>query len=178
MTYNIVTLPNSPTLTDEQIQDLLDIPKTIITKTPAKGYKEENNNKRCDLELETALDDGDRFSIFIRQNSIFIENFSIGLRYQTNIRKLGTITLVRYNGPHGESSRHPDGHYAKAHIHRITAQEMASGSKEPQESHREITDRYSSFEQALRIFFDDIGVANYAEYFSELLQPRLLNGHQ
>ena len=46
MTYNIVTLPNSPTLTDEQIQDLLDIPKTIITKTPAKGYKEENNNKR------------------------------------------------------------------------------------------------------------------------------------
>ena len=178
MAYNIATLPEKPILTDHQIQDLLAIPKTISEKTPAKGYKEENNNKRCDLKLETAWDDGDTFAIFIRQHSIFIEGFSIGLRYQTNSKALKTITLVRYNGPHGEYSRNPAGHYAQPHIHRITAQELASGSNNPQESHREITDRYSTFEQALRIFFEDIGVKNYAEYFPEALQPRLFDEHQ
>ncbi len=102
----------------------------------------------------------------------------MGLRYQTNSKALKTITLVRYNGAHGESSRHPDGHYALPHIHRISEQELASGSGDPQERYREITDRYSTYEQALRIFFEDIGVTNYAEYFPEALQPRLSDEHR
>ena len=179
MAYNIATLPEKPILTDHQIQNLLDILKTITKKTPAReAYKEENNQKRCELELETPSDDGAKLSVFIRQHSKFIENFSLGLRYQTNIRSLGTITLTRYNGAHGESSRHRDGHYALPHIHRITAQDLAAGNTNPQESHREITDRYSTFEQALRIFFEDIDVKNYAEYFPEALQPRLFDEHQ
>ncbi|MCY4082081.1 MAG: hypothetical protein OXF54_17695 [Caldilineaceae bacterium] len=113
MAYNIASLPERPILTDQQIQELLGIPKTISEKTPAKGYKEENNQRRCDLELEAKSDDGVRFSVFIRQNSKFIENFSIGLCYQTNLKSPGTVTLVRYNGAHGESSRHLDGHYAQ-----------------------------------------------------------------
>ena len=177
MSYNIATIPEQPILTDEQIQELLSTPKTITKKTPARGYKEENNHKRCDLELETTSDNGATFTIFIRQHSIFIEGFSIGLRYQTNIKAMGTISLVCYNGPHGESSRHPDGHYALPHIHRLTAQELASGSRQPQEQHREITTRYSTFEQALKTFFEDIGVIDYAEHFPETLQPRLLDEH-
>ena len=73
--------------------------------------------------------------------------------------------MVRYNGPHGESSRDPDGHYASPHIHRITQAESAKGSVEPPEKHRELTDRYDTFEEALLVFFSDIGVSNYAEYF-------------
>lgn len=115
----------------------------------------------------------EEFTVFTRQNIVFIENFSIGLRYQTNDPKLGTVTLVRYNGPHGEYSRHPDGHHAVPHIHRITATEIASGSTQPQERDREITDRYSTFETALVVFFADIGAINYGEYFPELLQGRL-----
>lgn len=178
MTYNTIILPDNPLLTDEKIQELLAIPKTISEKTPAQGYKEENSNKRCDLRLKTASDDGDRFNIFIRQHSIFIEGFSLGLRFQTKSKTRKTITLVRYNGLHGEYSRNPDGHFVLPHIHRITAQELASGSNTPQESHREITDRYSTFEQALRIFFEDIGVQNYADYFPEALQPRLFDEHR
>ena len=112
-----------------------------------------------------------------RQNEKFIENFSIGLRYKTGDDSLGTITLIRYNGPHGETSRSPDGHYNKPHIHRITASEIASGSTQPQECHREITDRYQTYEQALPIFFGDIGVENYKKYFPELLQQSLFNGN-
>ena len=178
LTYNIATLPEKPILTDQQIQDLLDIPKTVTEKKPAKGYKEENNQRRCDLKLEATSDNGAIFSVFIRQNSKFIENFSIGLRYQTNIKAMGSITLVRYNGSHGESSHHPDGHYALPHIHRITEQELASGSTQPQERHREITDRYSTFDQALRTFFDDLCIENYGDYFPELLQLVLFNEHQ
>ena len=178
MTYNIAALPEKPILTDQHIQNLLVIPKKITKKTPAReAYKEVNNQKRCELELETPSDDGTKLSVFIRLHSKFIENFSIGLRYQTSIRSLGAITLIRYNGAHGESSRHPDGHYALPHIHRISGQELAAGNTNPQESRREITDRYSTFEQALRIFFEDIGVSNYAEYFPEALQPRLFNEH-
>ena len=178
MTYNIATLPEKPILTNEQIQDLLNVPKAITKKSPAKGYKEENNQKRCDLELEALSDESTKFSLFVRQNSKFIENFSVGLRYHTNMKSLGAITLIRYNGPHGESSRHPDGHYALPHIHRITAQEIASGSVQPQEQHREFTTRYSALEQALRIFLKDIGVVSYAEHFPEALQPRLFNENQ
>lgn len=178
MTYNIAALPERPILTDKHILYLLNIPKTIAKKTPAReAYKEENNQKRCELELETSADDVQALSVFIRQHSKFIENFSIGLRYQTNISSLGTITLIRYNGAHGESSRHQDGHYAFPHIHRISEQELAVGNANPQESQREITDRYSTFEQALRIFFEDISVSNYAEFFPEALQPRLFDGH-
>ena len=103
-------------LTDQQILDLIACPKTIVQKEPARGYREENRYRRCQLELQANDDAALRFTAFVRQNTEFIENYSIGLRYQTNESRLGTVTLVRYNGPHGETSRHPDGHYASSHI--------------------------------------------------------------
>ena len=91
---------------------------------------------------------------------------------------LGAITLVRYNGPHGESSRAPDGHYAKPHIHRITQQEITSGSTQPQERDRAITDQYATLEQALWVFFNHANVSNHNEYFREIAQMSLFDGHQ
>lgn len=166
------------TITDQEIQDLIRTPKVIVGKTPKLGYKEKEGHRRCDLDLEATSLDSVRFKVFVRQNLRFIENFSIGLRYKIDHPALQTITLVRYNGPHGETSRHPDGHHAQPHIHRLTAREIASGSIQPQESHREITDRYMTFEQAIAIFFQDIRVSNYHEHFSGLLQGRLFNGHR
>ena len=114
--------------------------------------------------------------MFIRQNTTFVENFSIGLRFKPIVDpSLGTITLVRYNGPHGEYSIHPDGHFASPHIHRITAEEIASGSRFPQERDREITDTYSSLDSALRVFWEDIHVDNFGDYFPSLVRPRLFD---
>lgn len=162
-------------LTDQQILDLIACPKTIVQKDPARGYREENRQRRCDLELQANENNDLRFSVFVRHSTEFIENYSIGLRYQTNESRLGTITLVRYNGSHGETSRDPDGHYALSHIHRITASELASGSAQPQERHREITNRYGTFEQALAVFFTDTGIVNPEDYF--MLQGRLFDGY-
>ena len=100
-------------LTDEQIRYLVNCSKTILRKEPARGYREDNRHLRCDLELVSTEGNSTAFKVFIRQSTEFIENFSIGLLYSSNDPTLGTITLVRYNGPHGETSRDPDGHYAK-----------------------------------------------------------------
>ncbi len=163
-------------LTDQEIQDLIRSPKEIKEKIPVRGYKEENGHRRCNLKLESTEDEEVKlFSVFIRQNSFFLENFSIGLRYQTNDRMLGSVTLVRYNGSHGETGRSQDGHYAEPHIHRITAEEIESGSIQPQEIHREITDRYNTLEEALSIFFFDVGVINYSDHFPELIQRSLFS---
>ena len=165
-------------LTDQDIVNLIEVPKTIGSKTPARTYRQEYGHKRCDIDLQSTSDDTKKFVVFIRQNEKFIENFSIGLRYQTGDSNLRTITLTRYNGLHGETSRDPDGHCAMPHIHRITASEIESGSTQPQERHRKITDKYGTFEQALLSFFKDTRVTNYRDYFPELLQGRLFNGPQ
>ena len=164
-------------LTDNEILELIACRKSIGKKEPVRGYKEEYGHRRCDLGLES-IDDEDRFTVFIRQCLKFSENFSVGLRYHTNDRTLGTITLARYNGPHGETSMQPDGHFAASHIHRITEVEIASGSSQPQEKHREITARYSTLNQALPVFFVDTGVTNYLEYFPDVVQGRLFGGYQ
>ena len=71
------------------------------------------------------------FRAFTRQNEKFIESFSIGLRYRTNDPRLGTITLARYNGPHGSVSRPGDAHFTHPHIHRMTAEELLRGHTPP-----------------------------------------------
>lgn len=164
-------------LTDAEIQSLINFPKEITQKVPAKGYKQENGNQRCNLTLKKIGAEGS-FSVFIRQNSQFIENYSIGLCYKTQDTDLGSVTLIRYNGPHGETSRHTDSHYNKPHVHRITAEEMASGSNQPQERHREITDKYNTFEEALYVSFSEMCITNWSKYFSELEQRGLFNGRR
>lgn len=165
-------------MTDMEIRDLVACPKAIWSKEPSRDYRYEPSQRRCNLELTATADSRMRFSIFVRQNLKYIENFSVGLNYHSNDRKLGLITLVRYNGPHGESSRQPDGHYAKFHIHRITAAEIASGSREPREIHREITDRYGALEEALIAFFQDTQAVNYWQFCAGMFQRGFLNGNQ
>ena len=157
-------------MTDEEIAQMIGVPKTIVSKTPVKGYREQNAHRRCDVELRSESVGDGTFFVFVRQNLTFIENFSIGLRYRSDDAALGTVTLVRYNGPHGETRIGPDKHFVVPHIHRITAQEIASGSVQPQEKHREPTARYSTLEQALVVFFKDVGVSNIEPWFPDLAQ--------
>ena len=164
-------------LTDGEIARLIGLPKDIVSKTPSTGYSHENGHRRCELEMAASSRPDTAFTVFIRQNDKFIENFSIGLRYKTKDRRLGTITLVRYNGPHGETTHRPGSHFGSPHIHYVTARELAEGNREPQEKHREITGRYSTFEEALSIFFADIAASNHFDYFGELGQLELFNGH-
>ena len=164
-------------LTDNRIVALIAEPKRILSKSPVNGYREENHHNRCDLELESEPDGERKYAVFVRQNQHFIENYSIGLRQLTGDPSMGPIILVRYNGPHGEYSTQQDGHYATAHTHRLTEEELAAGSTQPQEKHREPTDRYGTFDEALHVFLNDIGVTNSTDYFPHLQQRRLFDGN-
>ncbi len=157
----------------KKIAQMIGAPKTIVSKTPGKGYREQSGHRRCDVELRSELVGGGKFSVFVRQNVMFIENFSIGLRYRSDDATSGPVTLVRYNGPHGELRKGQDEHFFSPHMHRITEEEIASGSVQPQEKHREPTDRYSTLEQALAVFFKDIGVSDVDPWFPDLRQEVL-----
>ena len=70
-------------LTDQDIQALASMPKAIQKKDPARGYREESFQRHCEFELLATGSGGEQFEAFVRQNLVFIENFSIGLRYRT-----------------------------------------------------------------------------------------------
>ena len=164
-------------LNDQQIQDLISQPKRIVEKDPARGYRDEHRQRRCDLQLERVSDGKLCFSVFVRQNLTFVENFSVGLRYRTENPGVPIVILTRYNGPHGEFGIQPDQHYAQPHIHRVTEVEMNSGSAHPQEKFRALTDRYSTLEECLRTFFADASVQNCSDYFPDLGQGSLFDGY-
>ena len=121
-------------LTDEEIHSLLAMPKRIEGRDPARGFREEAFQRRCNFDLRATDSGGERFEVFVRQNTTFIENFSVGLRYHTGDPLLGTVTLARYNGPHGEYSRGQEGHFARPHIHRVTENELKRGSRQPRKA--------------------------------------------
>ena len=164
-------------MNNQDIQTLIRLPKVIIDKKPAGGYREENGARRCDLDLQSSDETGRVFQVFIRQHIRIGQNFSIGLRYAVNRGKLTTVTLARYNGPHGEYSRATDGHFALPHIHYITEAEIEAGHSQPQENHRELTNSYANLDEALRVFFQDTATGNYATFFPELIQSRMFDGY-
>lgn len=180
-------------LTDKEIQNLMKAQKKIHKKEPKTGYKNENGHKKCDLILSlhqshlklqtssnrisfTGQNESIKFIIFIRQSQAFIENFSIGLRCQIPSLK-SSVTLVRYNGPHGQIKRNKSDHHPEPHIHYITQEEIKSGAFNPKAKNIKITDKYTTFEEGLRAFLTDMKIVNWTEYFPELEQRRFFNGY-
>ncbi len=120
-------------LAELDLQELRELPKVIQGRVPRHDFREEDGHRRGQLDLLSISAPRLQFQVFIRQNTRFIENFSIGLQYPTSYRIPGTITLVRYNGSHGEEAMSPDGHFARPHIHYLTAQELVEGYLQPRE---------------------------------------------
>jgi hypothetical protein len=73
-----------------------------ITDAPTRDFREEYRHRRKDFRLQAANDPKLSFSVFMRQSLEFVEDFSLGLVYQSEDGK--RITLVRYNGQHHQST--------------------------------------------------------------------------
>lgn len=164
-------------ITDQEIHSLITLPKVITSKDPLRGYHEENRSRHCTLYLVSSDQTNRKFSVFVRQTVLFPKNFSIGILYLDAPGNLSDSPLTRYNGSHGDNSRAPDGHYEQPHIHYLTAAEVASGSRKPPERLIVNTDKYSTLEEALPIFFTDTNTQNYINYLPELLHSRLFHGY-
>ena len=155
---------------NEEIKNLISCPK-IISEPPKKEMRSDRGSKRNDMRLQSS--EGDlEFSVFMRINEDFSENFSIGLDYSSQDER-GTLCLLRFNGPHGGFMPDPpatESHF-RYHIHRAKSENIDAGLRA--EHGAEVTDRYASFRGALVIFLNEINVINALEYFPELSQPML-----
>ncbi|MDR3764237.1 MAG: hypothetical protein P4M01_09105 [Acidobacteriota bacterium] len=91
------------------------------------------------------------FSMFLRQNEDFPENFSIGLKYHPNDGR-SEIILLRCNGKHGMFNKTgvPDHPHFDFHVHRATEVALAAGLRA--ESRAEKCEEFASLEEALQYF--------------------------
>lgn len=113
--------------------------------------------------------DGDlEFSIFIRINQDFEENFSVGLVYHPKEER-GQFCLLRCNGPHGDFDGSPASPHFLYHVHKAKPENIEAGIRA--ERGGEVTDRYASHQQAIRYLLMITNVLNAEEYFPAMQLP-------
>lgn len=138
-------------LTDEQIEQLLQTPK-IVTNPRARAKAQ-----RQSLQTTYTLDSecgSHRFELYIRQNSIDVENYSCGLAYNHPCGE--RIPLARYNGSNHDHRNPLEGGELirfKCHIHKATQRYIEMGDKA--EKFAVTTDRYSDLSGALHCLIMD-----------------------
>jgi len=152
-------------LTNKKIEELITCSKIIIDATPKQGMAADNKTaliKRKNLNL-TSQDEKHQFTVFIRQNTMLVEQFSIGLLYHLNKFNIKNITLIRFNGEHGQQDWSKDNHYNSFHIHSINEVLLKQRIFEPKEI--TITNKYNTFHSALFEFIDHVNIVNYVDFF-------------
>jgi len=153
--------------TQEEIDFLIGCEKEI-TEPPRKEMKIESGSKRNGMRLKAKEHDLE-FSIFMRINVDFPENFSIGLEYLPKDER-DNLMLIRCNGPHGEfkGAPEPSSTHFLYHIHKAKSENIRKNLRP--EKYGEPTKEYGSYAQALSYFFKLVNVINAWEYFEDLDQ--------
>lgn len=146
--------------------------RKVVVDPPGKTMRSSCGYLRNDFRLRSEGGQAD-FSVFIRVNEEFPENFSIGLLYFPRDER-GRFCLVRYNGPHGPYGADGAEHHATSHIHKALADNIAAG-KRPEAGARLTTKFASSYRDALRAFLSDINVPNADELFPGISQTLLFD---
>ncbi|MCX6640793.1 MAG: hypothetical protein NTW14_09975 [bacterium] len=159
--------------TQELIDQLIKCSKQIVVP-PKREMKSEKGHLRNDMELQSS--DGElKFTIFMRRNVDFRENFFIGLEYWPQDER-GSICLLRCNGPHGDfisMAELPQSHFVY-HIHQAKPENIINGVRA--ERGGEGTDNFASFEEALNFILKYANITNALEYFPDVYQTQLTLG--
>jgi len=137
--------------TDKLISELIKSEKRIV-QAPLRELKEDRGCLKNNFTLES-LSDKNQFKVFIRVNSSFKENFSVGMDFSPRDEK-GSYCLIRCNGRHGEHQLFP--HHQFFHVHIAKAEYINSGIRP--EFFIEETDQYASYEEALHYFLQKINL--------------------
>lgn len=163
-------MPEGSHITDAMIDEIIECAKTI-TANPSP--KNKTNGAHKETSFTASSGDGKySFQVFVREHTELIENFSVGLVYTPN----GGVPFVvtRYNGQHGQHKNFLTGEVFDdtCHIHKVKEDVVRAGIN--YDNNAEVTDRYSSLDEALGCFFSDLHFGNYETYYPELAQGKLL----
>lgn len=158
--------------TQDALDALIACRKAVVDP-PRKEMKSERGCRRNDMTLRS--EDGQHdFTVFMRVNEDFPENFSIGLDYVPR-EEPGSLSLVRCNGPHGQTVDEFDAsrpHFSP-HIHKALEANISRGIRP--EKGAVMTREYASFEQALPYFLRLINVAGASEILPQHQQMDLFS---
>lgn len=156
------------TFSDDDIMNLISCKKNVV-QPPRKDMKLDRASYRNDMQLES--EDGSvRFSVFMRRNQEFMENFSIGLCYHS--REGDTFNLLRFNGPHGLNIGLEPGTHYSYHIHRADAENLNDGCFS--ERRVNLTAKYASYEEAMNYFIKAVGIVDADKYFPPIDRQLML----
>lgn len=117
----------------------------------------------------STTDEKFHFQVFTRVNIDLPENFSVGLVWRNNGND---IILLRYNGDHGEHINFlTKERFRGCHIHKFKAELYEQQMKG--ENHAEPTTGYTTLDEALLNFCNDLKISNFSDYFPNLTQSEL-----
>jgi len=148
-------------MTKENIEYLISCDKEIVS-VERKDFKIEQGHKKNGFKL-LSTDKKHNFSVFMRINEEFQENFSIGLVYHPILEK--SIMLFRCNGPHNHKDRPNYEHHKSYHYH-FEVEENITNGLNPMD-HSEIVKEYATFREAFQFFFKHCNIINAEVFFSE-----------
>ncbi len=141
--------------TDQDIARFVDEAKPLVSDwrsrvrlRPKRGHRER--------DLEVAGASGSEFSLILRQSNVNVLDFSIILA----VRVPGTNQLFRLRRHNGKSHEHTN-HLEKEtfydfHIHMATERYQDIGGRE--DAYAQPTDRFSTFDDALRCLIEDANI--------------------
>jgi hypothetical protein len=144
-------------LTDEEIQELIKERKqmTVTLNELFRGMREKRGHKGSESSIERS--DGSSFIIKIRLSSENPLDFSAILGYSPP-KSTKLFLLRRYNGKsHEHRNKLEKGTaFYDFHIHTATERYQKEDTKE--EYFAEITDRYSTIQEAINCLIDDCNI--------------------
>jgi hypothetical protein len=119
------------------------------------------------------------FSVFIRKNAVFDENFSVGLVYRSSDGR-GEVILLRCNGKHGTYNFNSDPNHPHYDFHVHKASETAIEAGERAEKHAVKTTEFASYREAVQYFVKTVNInqVNAAKHFPSEVQTRLFGDEQ
>lgn len=132
------------TLTDEQIAQLLAVPKRV--ENPQARERQEGKHTRRDYRV-VSEDGAHRFSLFARQSTRIADGFSAGLLWHAKSGE--EVILLRCNGsdhPHPNKIEQQRIEF-QCHVH-ITTERYIQANRKP-EGYAEATDAYRTLAGAL-----------------------------
>jgi hypothetical protein len=159
--------------TQSEIDRLISCPKSIDS-APSKSLVDDGAYRRNGAGLVATDGTQGAFSMYIRQNVAFEENFSVGLVYSSNDGR-GDITLLRCNGKHGafNAQYDPNNWHTHNHIHKASESDLDAGFRP--EKHATLTTAFASLEEAVQYFLKTVNLnaKDAAKHFPDEKQGTL-----